>query len=180
MKDREAAAVCAAGLCIITALLRMLAPELPFDWMTLVLILAAAAALVAAPLLAGGRRAKRPDMDARPVPAQSAESNVPAEMEALRMRMAQVEWSAGKGGLFDALKALHRDKPFSALCAARGTLHMLLAQTALSAEDSATLSLLVSAMDAAARMGEAASDPATVDALFSYAMRALGGLEGTH
>jgi len=173
MKEREAASLAAAGICLFPALLRMLAPEIPFDWMTLALLLAAAAAVLIGVLTA--KRAHNP-------PSAVAEeaggvSFIPGEMDALRMRMAQTDWEAKEGALFAALLTLHRDKPFAALCAARGVLYMLLRQAKLSPEAAATTALLSSALDAMAERGESAADPGTVDALFSYSLRAIGHLE---
>lgn len=172
MKEREAASLAAAGICLFPALLRMLAPEIPFDWMTLALLLAAAAAVLIGAL---AKRALAP-------PSAAAEeaggvSFIPGEMDALRMRMAQTDWETKEGGLFAALLTLHRDKPFAALCAARGVLYMLLRQAKLSPEAAATTALLSSALDAMAERGESAADPGTVDALFSYSLRAIGHLE---
>lgn len=172
MKEREAASLAAAGICLFPALLRMLAPEIPFDWMTLALLLAAAAAVLIGAL---AKRALAPPSAA--TEEAGGVSFIPGEMDALRMRMAQTDWEAKEGGLFAALLTLHRDKPFAALCAARGVLYMLLRQAKLSPEAAATTALLSSALDAMAERGESAADPGTVDALFSYSLRAIGHLE---
>lgn len=168
MKEKESVIYISAGLCLSVALLRMLAPALPFDWMTLVLVLAAA---VLPALL---------QMHTKQLPAAPEPEETPfsfPEMEALRQLMQQQTWQRSEGDLPDALVALHEEKPFVAMCAARGILSMLVKQSAPSEADEAAVSLLISALDTAAEAGEAKIGGATVDALFTYAMRAMGCLK---
>lgn len=174
MKEREAAAMTASGLCLSVAILRMLAPALPFDWMTLVLV-ALAALLIAVPRCFARPQAQAAAPAQRTDAAPQSAPFIPKDMDTLRMRMAQTGWEAGKGGLFDSLRALHEDKPFAALSAARGMIMMLEKQA--SPADKETFTLLCAALDETAQAGEAAADPGTVDALFSYAMRTLGYLD---
>ncbi|MCL1964289.1 MAG: hypothetical protein FWF69_04425, partial [Firmicutes bacterium] len=158
MKEREAAA---AGLLVFIALLRMLAPALPFDWMTLALVLAAAFVIWAD----GQRPPRRPAENPKgygPFEAEPAELFVPREMDALRPRMERVTWRPGENGLFSALQTLRLQKPFAAMCAARGMLLMLMEQTKVSGEDADTLSLLLAAMDSVAAAGEGAADAGCV------------------
>jgi hypothetical protein len=171
MGNREASAFLAGGLLIAVALLRMLAPALPFDWMTLLLLLGAALALASMGFAA---RTQRPGM-------QPAEQPfIPEGMDALRQAMAEADWPLPTGGLFDALTALHRDKPFAALCAARGMLALLISRAELPGEEGAVAARLVEALDGVASAGERAADAATVSALFAYALSALGQLESAH
>ncbi len=171
MKDPSSGALAAAGLCLSVALLRMMAPAMPFDWMTFLLIALAALAMALAGALSG-RRGPRP---AREDAAGTAAE--PDGLVLLRMKMAEADWPVRDGGLYDALASLHREKPFAAACAARGALAMLLDKRAPSGRDGETIALLVEALDSMADTGERASDPGAVDALFSYALRALGRLE---
>ncbi|MDR0896784.1 MAG: hypothetical protein LBN04_02900 [Oscillospiraceae bacterium] len=168
MGNREASAFLAGGLLIAVALLRMLAPALPFDWMTLLLLLGAALAIASVGFAARGKA---------PQPQPIGQPYIPEGMDALCLAMAETDWPLPTGGLFDALGALHQDKPFAALCAARGMLAMLLTHAELPVEDAATVGQLLIALDGAAAAGEKAADAATVSALFSYAIRALGRLE---
>ncbi len=200
MREREAAATVAAGLCISVAVLRMAAQSLPFDWMTLVLVLMAAASVLL-PSLMGGRR---PERAARPVPTESAPQagGSPAEdaaspesdeempdgdttvadsamgaLETLNEQMDKEGWAAGSGGLFDALRALREDKPFAAMCAARGTLLMLARRLPAYRAPNETFTALCDALDTAAQAGERAVPPDEAGRLFDCALRALGWLE---
>ncbi|MDR0928354.1 MAG: hypothetical protein LBM74_01410 [Oscillospiraceae bacterium] len=171
MGNREASACLAGGLLIAVALLRMLAPALPFDWMTLLLLLGGALAIASM-----GFSARRKKPETQP----GGQPFIPDQMDALRQSVAKADWPLPTGGLFDALNALHRDKPFAALCAARGMLAMLISRAELPGEEAAAAAQLIEALDDTAAAGEIAADAATVSALFSYAMRALGRLEGAH
>ena len=163
MKDRDATCFVSVSLCVAVALLRMFAPQLPFDWMTLVLLLAAAVFPVVLHLATK--------------PAESGEVGAPAvipELDALHLMMAQGNWKRSEGDLPDALSALHAENPFAAMCAARGVLAMLRRSAPKESETEDTvLSLLTAALDAAAAAGEAAVERETVDALFAYALKVM-------
>ncbi|MCL1796163.1 MAG: hypothetical protein FWG37_04645 [Clostridia bacterium] len=163
MKERRSVAFLAGGLCFLVAAFRMIAPEIPFDWMTLTLVLAAAAALML------------PALTVRPNVTEM-ETN-PIDLVPLTRRMAQIGWKAGSGGLFDALLALFDHNPFSALCAARGMIAMLSAKAELSPATAETLDMLTDALDSASGNGKHSTDAGDVQTLFSHAMRALGMLD---
>jgi len=163
MKERESAAFLAGGLCFLVAALRMIAPRIPFDWMTLALVLASAAALLLPALLT------------RPRAADAADS--PIDLTPLNRKMAQTGWKAGDGGLFDALLALSAQNPFSALCAARGMIAMLAAKKELPQADAEALGMLTDALDRASGKGELLADAGDVETLFSHALCALGMLD---
>lgn len=168
MKERESAAIVAGGLCFIIAAMRMFAPALPFDWMTLVLVLAAAFAFLL-PALA---------VRAGQMPTQRGGAPAPEwNLSPLHQAMRDVKWEAKAGAPFDALQALYKENPFSALCAARGMLAMLRGKASPGEKDAAALSLLVEALDTAASLGERAATSGDVEVLFSYAVRALGLLD---
>ncbi len=186
MKDREAAAVVAAGICLSVVLLRLLAPEMPFDWMTLALVLAAAASVLfsqGGPERHGRRSAPHPFPGsgmAAPFPQGAGNTSYPPkafETAELIAQLSRMDWEAGTGGLFDALRALHGEKPFAAMCAARGSLLMLTQKMPAGQASGEALSALCVALDHAAQAGERAVDSDTVDALFEQALRALGWLE---
>lgn len=168
MQERESSALVVGGLVFSVAVLRMFAPALPFDWMTLLLILFAAAAMLLPALTS--RAARAADVTAVTV------APAVVSMESLRRAMAGVAWQAKDGGLFDALLALYRKNPFTALCAVRGSI-ALLGEKALGAEDAAVLSLLTQTLDAFLQQGERAADDGDVETLFSYSLRALGMLD---
>ena len=77
----------------------------------------------------------------------------------------------------EALSALYRAHPFSALCAARGMLGLLQSQGAARAQDEETLRALAQALDEMAEQGAANADEGAVEAAFEAALRALGRME---
>ena len=161
MKDRDATCFVSVCLCITVALLRMFAPQLPFDWMTLTLILAAAII----PILLHVAKSS----------AEPREGNAPVVipgLDALHLKMAEGDLKRCEGDLPDALSALHAENPFAAMCAARGVLTMLSRSKPRKTED-AVIMLLTGALDAAAAAGEARVERETVDALFLYALKAM-------
>ena len=161
MKDRDATCFVSVSLCIAPALLRMFAPQLPFDWMTLVLLLAAAIFPVVLFMMKA--------------PAEFSKKGAPAvipELDALHLMMANENRKRSEGDLPDALSALHAENPFAAMCAARGVLAMLRRSAPEKTED-AVFTLLTGALDAAAAAGEASVDRETVDALFAYALKVM-------
>ncbi len=175
MKERQSAALAAAGICLSVALLRMLAPDLPFDWMTMLLVLTAAIAMLVSgmgirPHGPGPRRHGPPPQDGAPVSL--------SQMEPLRAKMDRAGWSLREGGIYDALTALSGERPFAAMSAARGMLLMVMRQNPPDGEDAATMSLLIDSLDTLIAGGEAVTDPQTVTALFDWTLRALGRLEG--
>lgn len=168
MKERVTASYISVSICLSVALLRMLAPAMPFDWMTLILILAASIF----PVLF--------TMHAKPHHCAHEANHAPLpfpEMDALHPLMQQQTWQQSAGDLPDALHALHEEKPFAALCAARGILAMLVKQCKPTEPDDTTIMLLLSVLDTAAAAGESRFDRATVDTLFAYAMRAMGHMK---
>lgn len=165
MKEKVTATYVSVSICLSVALLRMLAPAMPFDWMTLVLVVAAAI-FSALSLMYAKPQKSTPEVSYAPF-------SLP-EMDALYPLMQQKTWQQSEGDLPDALLSLHEENPFVALCAARGVLAMLLKQCKPKEEDKATIALLMSALDTAAAAGQSQLDRATVDVLFTYAMRAMG------
>ena len=168
MKEKESACFFSVGLCVMTAFLRMLAPELPFDWMTLVLIVIAAMFPVFLYRHKSGAQAQ-PSADHTPFETPG--------IEALHQQMQQNHWLPGAGGLPEALQSLQSENPFVAMCAARGILFMLMAQKTIAEEDIETLSLLTHALDAAAGAGEKQVGSLQANALFAYTMQAIGHIE---
>ncbi len=188
MRGKESGALAGAIVCLSVALLRMFAPALPFDWMGLVLVglsgvLMASASFVRHGHHGHGRHCPHHGGPKSAEPSQQADSAKPqhpsfAQMDLLRGCMAQVNWPERDGGLYDALDRLRKEKPFAALCAARGTLFMFSKDaTRLEQLEKDTLALLTEVLDHTASAGEEAADPATVNALFSYTLRAIGRME---
>lgn len=165
MKNQQATCFVSTGLCVAIALLRMFAPELPFDWMTLALILAAAAF----PIILCSAKPSAKNDDATP------DGDAPAvipEMDALHLKMAEGNWKRGEGELPEALSALHEENPFAAMCAARGILAMLRKSAPKETEDEA-VTLLIAALDAAIAAGEMRVERVVVDALFTYSLQLM-------
>lgn len=170
MRERERAGLTAAGICLAWALLRALAPSLPFDWISLALVLAAVAAILL-PYCLGAKEGAQA-REARPENAAAAPVRLPPALEAQT-----ASWPRAQGPMAEALSALYRDHPFSALCAARGMLGLLQSQGAARAQDEETLRALAQALDEMAEQGAANTDEGAVEAAFEAALRALGRME---
>lgn len=171
MRERESAALLSGGLCFAFAVLRMVAPAVPFDGMTLALVLFAALSLLAPAYL----REKPPLQNGHAEP--QAQEKQRLQLATLSKAMEQVTWQAKSGGLFDALLSLYQENPFSALCALRGMLAMLGGKAKPAEQDLLTLAQLTKAIDQVAQQGEKSAHAQDVEVLFSYGIRALSMLD---
>lgn len=171
MKEKEATCFVSISLCVTVALLRMLAPQLPFDWMSLLLILFAACFPII--LYISKTPCEAAQNDTKDMENSNAPISIP-EMDALHPLIAARCWKRSEGDLPEALSTLYSESPFAAMCAARGVLAMLMKQSAPKEAADTVITLLTTALDAAAGAGEARVDRQTIDTLFAYALQAMG------
>lgn len=184
---RERAGLAVAFGCLVLVVFRALSPDFyaSYDWMSLLLTFLAALGI----LLPAWLPEKRSAAEQTPAPARPDFA-----WEGLRLRADALSWTLPSGGLYDGLTALAADNPYAAVCGGYATLSLLLTQAgesqtaagaitvleakdALSAEEAAVLTALLTLLDAYTQIGAQQAEAPCNQGLLGLTLCAMGRVE---